>query len=86
MRAFVERLSGIEKKIGLAKRVPIESWSSSRKRFSRRTDAPRSRSFTTRATDVCGAHFGTYDYTASLGITAAHQHDASIPRAILRRT
>ena len=23
---------------------------------------------------VTGAHFGTYDYTASLGITAAHQH------------
>ncbi len=23
---------------------------------------------------VSGAHFGTYDYTASLGITAAHQH------------
>jgi citrate lyase beta subunit len=23
---------------------------------------------------VRGAHFGTYDYTASLGITAAHQH------------
>jgi citrate lyase beta subunit len=23
---------------------------------------------------VVGAHFGTYDYTASLGITAAHQH------------
>ena len=23
---------------------------------------------------VCAAHFGTYDYTASLGITAAHQH------------
>jgi citrate lyase beta subunit len=23
---------------------------------------------------ITGAHFGTYDYTASLGITAAHQH------------
>jgi citrate lyase beta subunit len=23
---------------------------------------------------VVAAHFGTYDYTASLGITAAHQH------------
>jgi len=30
------------------------------------------------------AHFGTYDYTASLGITAAHQHMLHPARAISR--
>ena len=34
---------------------------------------------------LVGAHFGTYDYTARLGITAAHQHHAH-PAAISRGT
>jgi hypothetical protein len=75
VRAFVERLSGIEKKIGLAKRVPIEIMVEQPQTIF----APDGRAALPLVHDACdgrlsGAHFGTYDYTASLGITAAHQH------------
>ncbi len=35
---------------------------------------------------IVAAHFGTYDYTASVNITAAHSRTWPIPRAISRST
>ncbi len=75
VRAFVAALSAIEKKIGLTKRVPIEIMVEQPQTIF----APDGRAALPLIHDACagrlfGAHFGTYDYTASMGITAAHQH------------
>jgi citrate lyase beta subunit len=74
VRAFVERLSAIEKRLGIA-RVPIEIMVEQPQTIF----TPDGRAALPLIHDACdgrlfGAHFGTYDYTASMGITAAHQH------------
>jgi citrate lyase beta subunit len=75
VRAFVSELSAIEQSIGLTKRVGIEIMVEQPQTIL----APDGRVALPLIHDACdgrlvGAHFGTYDYTASLGITAAHQH------------
>ncbi len=75
VRAFVERLGAIEKRLGLANRVPIEIMVEQPQTIF----TPDGRAALPLIHDACdgrlfGAHFGTYDYTASMGITAAHQH------------
>lgn len=75
VRAFVSLLDVLESKLGLAKRsVPIEIMveqtqtifgADGRSALPLLRDAADGR--------LVGAHFGTYDYTASCGITAAHQ-------------
>lgn len=74
--AFVSVLDALESKLGLAKSaVPIEIMveqtqtiftADGRSALPLLHDAADGR--------LMGAHFGTYDYTASCGITAAHQH------------
>jgi len=75
VKAFVDELAAIEKRLGLRAPVAMEIMveqpqtifaSDGRAALPMIHDACRDRLF--------GAHFGTYDYTASLGITAAHQH------------
>ncbi len=71
---FIQTLSGIEKKLGIA-RVPIEIMVEQPQTIF----LPDGRAALPLIHDACdgrlfGAHFGTYDYTASMGITAAHQH------------
>ena len=76
VRVFVERLATIEKNLGLApKTVPIEIMVEQPQTIF----LPDGRAALPIIHDACdgrllGAHFGTYDYTASMGITAAHQH------------
>ncbi len=75
VRAFVSELSSIEKRMGLRTRVPIEIMVEQPQTIL----APDGRLALPLIHDACdgrlaGAHFGTYDYTASMGITAAHQH------------
>ncbi len=74
VRVFVERLSAIEKRLGID-RVPIEIMVEQPQTIF----TPDGRAALPLIHDACdgrlfGAHFGTYDYTASMGITAAHQH------------
>ncbi|HEX4514249.1 MAG TPA: phosphoenolpyruvate kinase [Polyangiaceae bacterium] len=71
---FIQTLSGIEKKLGI-RRVPIEIMVEQPQTIF----MPDGRAALPLIHDACGdrlfgAHFGTYDYTASIGITAAHQH------------
>jgi citrate lyase beta subunit len=71
---FIQTLSGIEKKLGI-RRVPIEIMVEQPQTIF----MPDGRAALPLIHDACdgrlfGAHFGTYDYTASMGITAAHQH------------
>jgi hypothetical protein len=78
VRAFVSLLDQLEAKLGLAKgAVPVEIMveqtqtilgPDGRAALPLIHEAARGRLF--------GAHFGTYDYTASCSITAAHQHMA----------
>lgn len=75
VRVFVEELAAIEKRLGLGKRVPIEIMVEQPQTLF----LPDGRAALPSIHDACdgrlfGAHFGTYDYTASMGITAAHQH------------
>ncbi len=74
VKVFVERLSAIEKRLGI-KRLPIEIMVEQPQTIF----TPDGRAALPLIHDACdgrlfGAHFGTYDYTASMGITAAHQH------------
>jgi len=75
VRAFVAELGAIEKRLGLRERVSIEIMVEQPQTIL----APDGRVALPLIHDACdgrltGAHFGTYDYTASMGITAAHQH------------
>jgi len=75
VRAFVAELGAIEKRLGLGQRVPIEIMVEQPQTIL----LPDGRAALPAIHDACdgrlfGAHFGTYDYTASMGITAAHQH------------
>jgi citrate lyase beta subunit len=74
VRAFVSALGGVEKRLGLGKtriEIMVEQ--------PQTIFTPDGRAALPLIHDACdgrlrGAHFGTYDYTASMGITAAHQH------------
>jgi hypothetical protein len=74
VRAFIAALGAVEKRLGLG-RVKIEIMVEQPQTIF----TPDGRAALPLIHDACegrlsGAHFGTYDYTASLGITAAHQH------------
>jgi citrate lyase beta subunit len=74
VKDFIETLANIENKLGL-RRVPIEIMVEQPQTIF----MPDGRAALPLIHDACdgrlfGAHFGTYDYTASMGITAAHQH------------
>ena len=75
VRAFVSALGDLEKRLGLGRRIPIEIMVEQPQTIL----MPDGRAALPLIHDACegrlrGAHFGTYDYTASMGITAAHQH------------
>ncbi|HEY1956102.1 MAG TPA: phosphoenolpyruvate kinase [Polyangiaceae bacterium] len=74
VRVFIAQLAAIERRVGLG-RVPIEIMVEQPQTIF----LPDGRAALPIIHDACdgrllGAHFGTYDYTASMGITAAHQH------------
>jgi len=75
VRAFAEVLARVESDVKLHRRIPIEIMVEQPQTIF----MPDGRAALPLIHDACdgrlvGAHFGTYDYTASLGITAAHQH------------
>ncbi len=74
VRAFVDELAAVEKRAGIG-RVQIEIMVEQPQTIF----TPEGNAALPIIHDLCdgrlaGAHFGTYDYTASMGITAAHQH------------
>ena len=75
--ALADALDALEPRLGLAhgSLAPRDHDRADAGRRGRRGDASRCRRSSKAARGRCiAAHFGTYDYTASCGITAAHQH------------
>lgn len=74
VRVLDEALSELESNLGLEGSVPVELMVETPQMVIDRDGTAGVRKFVDAAGGrVRGAHFGTYDYTASLSITAAHQ-------------
>jgi hypothetical protein len=78
VRALADLLDGLERSLGLKNRsIPIELMIETPQSVFSAAGAVAPPELVASARGRCfSAHFGTYDYTASLEITAAHQHMA----------